>query len=154
MSSFTKKQLEDIIAGLNDKLEIMEKKIDALNGLPGTVARLEAMLEASNAKNANLHAALEHKEMQMTTLQLKLNSIEQHNRSWSIRINGMTVSNEVEKNAAAMKQSVFANLLQPILAGAVECGDLLEVPSAEQLLETVHVLPSKDGSSQFWRDSR
>ena len=93
MSSFTKKQLEDIIAGLNDKLEIMEKKIDALNGLPGTVARLEAMLEASNAKNANLHAALEHKEMQMTTLQLKLNSIEQHNRSWSIRINGMAVSN-------------------------------------------------------------
>ena len=143
--SLTKKQLEDVIAGLNEKLEKMERKLDALNGLPETVARLEATLEASNARNANLIEALEHKEKELMSMQLKLNSIEQHNRSWSIRINGMAVSNEVEKNAAAMKQAVFHNLLQPILAGAVECGDLLDVPPAEQLLETVHVLPAKDG---------
>ena len=145
MSSLTKKQLEDVIAGLNDKLEKMERKIDALNGLPATVTRLEAMLEASTARTAALHEALEHQEREISALQLKLNSIEQHNRSWSIRINGMAVSNEEEKNPAAMKQLVFNNLLQPILAGAVDCGDLRDVPPANQLLEAVHVLPAKDG---------
>ena len=54
-------------------------------------------------------------------------------------------SNEEEKNPAAMKQLVFNNLLQPILAGAVDCGDLRDVPPANQLLEAVHVLPAKDG---------
>ena len=145
MSSLTKKQLEDVIAGLNDKLEKMEKKIDALNGLPATVTRLEAMLEASTARTAALHEALVHKDREISALQLKLNAIEQHNRSWSIRINGMEVSKEVEKSPDAMKQFVFSNLLQPILAGAVKSGDLLDVPPAIQLLETVHVLPAKDG---------
>ena len=60
MAGYTKKQLEDIIASLNGKLESMERKLDALEGLPGTVAKLESMLKASYAENNILKVSLKY----------------------------------------------------------------------------------------------
>ena len=81
MAGYTKKQLEDIIASLNGKLESMERKLDALEGLPGTVAKLESMLEASYAENNILKVSLKYKEKQIVALELKINSLEQYNHS-------------------------------------------------------------------------
>ena len=145
MAGYTKKQLEDIIAGLNVKLEKMERKLDALDSLPGTVARLEAMLEASYAENSSLKKAMEFKEKQMETMALKLNSMEQYNRSWSIRVNGLALTSEEEKCSEAVKRKVFHNLLLPMLNAAVDNGDLADVPSPDSILENAHMLPAKDG---------
>ncbi len=43
----TKKQLEDIIFGLNTKLDSMEKSLDLLKDLPDKVSSLEDLLKAS-----------------------------------------------------------------------------------------------------------
>ena len=145
MAGYTKKQLEDIIANLNGKLENMERKLDALEGLPGTVARLENMLETSYAENNILKASLEHRDKQIGALELKINSLEQYNRSWSIRVNGLALTSEEEKCAETVKRKVYNSLLLPILNGAVDSGDLEEVPTVDSLLENAHVLPSKDG---------
>ena len=145
MAGYTKKQLEDIIASLNGKLESMERKLDALEGLPGTVAKLESMLEASYAENNILKVSLEYKEKQIDALELKINSLEQYNRSWSIRVNGLALTSEEEKCVETVKRKVYNCLLLPILNGAVNNGDLEEVPTVDSLLENAHVLPSKDG---------
>ena len=143
--ALTKKQLEEIIAGLNSKLEVMEKKIDALEGLPSTVRKLEELLESSMAENSMLKQDLAYKEKQLEFLQLKVNSLEQYNRSWSIRVNGIALTSEEEKSVSVVKKKVYDNLLLPIFRGAYDSGDLEEIPTAEQVLENAHVLPAKDG---------
>ena len=85
---------------------------------------MEALLETSNAENASLRKAMEFKDSQINSLLLKTNSLEQYNRSWSIRVNGLAISSEEEKDSSLVKKKVFDNLLLPILAAAVESGDL------------------------------
>lgn len=91
---------------------------------------------------------MEAKELQLNQVMLKLNSIAQHNRSWSIRVNGVELSNEEETNSRAVKNKLFDTVLRPILQGAVECGDLDEIPAMEKVLEHAHILPAKDRQSK------
>jgi hypothetical protein len=69
--------------------------------------------------------------------------LEQYNRSWSIRITGLAVTSEVEKDTSLMKKKVYDSLLLHILSGAAASGDLRSVPPVEAILETAHVLPAK-----------
>ena len=87
-------------------------------------------------------------------------SIEQYNRSWSIRINGLAMTSEEEKDGNLVKRKVYDHLLLPILQGAVEQGDLTDVPPVEKVLEAAHVLPARDAKTKpviarfFIRDIR
>ena len=160
MSSLSKKQLEDIVTGLNGRLDGLLAKISLLESLPARIANMEALLETSNAENASLRKAMEFKDSQINSLLLKTNSLEQYNRSWSIRVNGLAISSEEEKDSSLVKKKVFDNLLLPILAAAVESGDLPSVPRVEDLLEAAHVLPARDNKAKpviarfFIRDMR
>ncbi len=145
-SAYTKKQLEDIVANLNVKLDTMQKSLTALEGLPGKVTNLETLLKTANEKQAELVKSLESMDRDMRTLRLKLNGLEQHNRSWSIRVNGVQLNEEEEADIKAVKERVYNNILKPILDGAVEMGDLPELPPASAVLEHAHVLPSRDRS--------
>jgi hypothetical protein len=142
-TNFTKKQLEDIIAGLNGKLEGMERKLDALENLPARLSRMEKLLEKANAENAALSKAMAFKEEQINSLTLRLNSLEQHHRSWSIRINGLSIPATAETNNREVKKIVYNSLLLPIFRGAVQRGDLDAVPPLERTLEYAHILPAR-----------
>jgi chromosome segregation ATPase len=132
MSALTKKQLEDIlsvsVSGLNSKLEVMEKKLDALENLPARLSKMESLLEKVNKENGDLVKAMAYKEEQINSLQRQLNSLEQHNRSWSIRVSGLNIPTEVENSNTAVKKIVYDSLLLPIFKGAVEKGDLPSIP--------------------------
>ena len=160
MSQLSKKQLEDIVTGLHGRLDGLLAKMSTLESLPARIANMEALLEASNAENAGLRQALESKENQINSLLLKTNSLEQYNRSWSIRVNGLAISSEEEKDSNLVKQKVYDNLLLPILAAAVDNGELRAVPKVEDLLEAAHVLPARDNKAKpviarfFVRDMR
>ena len=141
MSALTKKQLEDVVTGLNQRLDGLLSKITALESMPARLTHLEALLEAAALENANLRQSLEAKDTTINGMLLKMNSLEQYNRSWSIRINGLAVTSEEEKDSDLVKRKVYDNLLLPILQGAVEQGDLTDVPPVERVLEAAHVLP-------------
>ena len=128
MSALTKKQLEDVVTGLNQRLDGLLSKITALESMPARLTHLEALLEAAALENANLRQSLEAKDTTINGMLLKMNSLEQYNRSWSIRINGLAVTSEEEKDSDLVKRKVYDNLLLPILQGAVEQGDLTDVP--------------------------
>ena len=104
--------------------------------------------------------ALEFKDSQINSLLLKTNSLEQYNRSWSIRVNGLAISSEEEKDSFLVKQKVYDNLLLPILTAAVDNGDLHSVPRVDDLLEAAHILPARDNKAKpviarfFTRDMR
>ena len=142
MSALTKKQLEDVVTGLNQRLDGLLSTISALETMPARLTRLEAMLEASTAENTSLRQSLEAKDKAIDGMLLKMNSLEQYNRSWSIRINGLAVTSEEEKDSSLVKRKVYEHLLLPILQGAVEQGDLTDVPPVERVLEAAHVLPA------------
>jgi hypothetical protein len=42
-------------------------------------------------------------------------------------------------------ETLYSKALLPILQGALQKGDLSSIPSCDQLLETAHILPGKDG---------
>ena len=142
MSALTKKQLEDVVTGLNQRLDGLLAKISALETIPARLTHLEAMLEASAVENASLRQTLVAKDKTIDGMLLKMNSLEQYNRSWSIRITGLAVTSEEEKDSSLVKRKVYDHLLLPILQGAVEQGDLTDVPPVERVLEAAHVLPA------------
>ena len=145
-TSHTKKQLEDIIAGLNDKLDAMQKSLSDLSGLPKKVTDLESLLKSSKDQCAELVKAIEGMENNLQAMSLKMNNLEQHHRSWSIRVSDMQLNEEQEASSNLVRSHIYNNLLRPILVGAMEMGELNELPSAEQVLEYAHVLPSRDRS--------
>ncbi len=145
-SNYTKKQLEDIVAGLNTKLESMEESLKALKDLPKKVTNLEDLLKEANKKNESLVETLDERDKEVRALTLRLNNLEQHHRSWSVRVNCVRISEEDEANNRVVMERVFESAIKPILDGAHEMGDIPEVPTASQVLEYAHVLPSRDRS--------
>jgi hypothetical protein len=147
MSTLTKKQLEEVlsvsVSGLNSKIEGLEKKLDALENLPARLSKMESLLEKVNKENSDLIKAVAFKEDQINDLYKRLNNLEQHNRSWSIRINGLNIPTEVENSNKAVKKIVYDSLLLPIFRGAVEKGDLPSIPPLENTLEIAHILPAR-----------
>jgi hypothetical protein len=145
MSTLTKKQLEDIISGLNGKLDGLERKLDNLESLPAKLAKMEKLLTKTNEENASLKKAMEHKEEEISSLKVKLNNLEQHNRSWSIRISNLPIPSELESNNEEVKKIAYNNLIQPILSGAAANGKIPSVPTMGNTIEYAHILPAKDG---------
>jgi hypothetical protein len=55
--------------------------------------------------------------------------------------------------------AVYQELVAPILAGAVEAGEIASVPPCENLIEVAHILPGKGAKkpiivrffSRYWR---
>jgi chaperonin cofactor prefoldin len=131
-----------ILKSLSAQFAIFSTKIDTL----------EAKLNESLAENAKLKSELKEKtkvihdlQTSYASLEAKLNSLEQYNRSWSVRVNNIPLTSEEERNPFLLRDKVFSLAFRPILMGAVEAGLIPTVPAAENLLEVAHPLPSKPG---------
>ena len=102
------------------------------------------LVEKLTMEVSTLKSKVERLESEMKDVQSNVNDREQYARSWSVRINGLTVSKEEEeklgKDRAAMKKA-YDKILKPILAAAKEEGALESVPSSYyNLLENGHKL--------------
>jgi hypothetical protein len=130
-------QLEKIVEKLqetNERLDQQEARFD----------KLETFLRESREENRELKEQLRVKNVEVKQLKQKVNDIEQHNRSYNIRVFNLPIEGDKADTRNVMRQ-VFNKLLSPILQGAVERGRLHSLPGAEVLLETAHILPGKEG---------
>jgi hypothetical protein len=123
----------------------INNKLSKLDSLAKDVADLKKLLADSEARNAELHTQLKERDADVHALKRQLNSVEQHNRAWSVRVMGLPITADEEKSSSLVKQQLYNNLLKPILEGAVAEGDLTVVPPVDALLEMAHVLPAKEG---------
>lgn len=130
-----------MVTGLNTKLDELTKN---LSDMKSQVNRMETLLDQANARNAELVTAMEAKDLQIEGLIAQLNHLEQHHRSWSIRVHGLQLRENEESDNRAVGRKLFEEVLQPILAGAIENGDLYDMPNADDVIEQAHVLPSKN----------
>ena len=81
-------------------------------------------------------------------LKSKLNSLEQHHRSWSVRVTGLKIPAEDECDSNLVKIHLYEQFIKPILEGAVSQGILPTLPTACEIIERAHVLPAKDKAAK------
>ncbi len=126
------------VENISKQLSNMEVK---LNHLVGENKQLKEEIAAKNT-------TIEELKSGYTRLEERLNTQEQYNRSWSVRVLNIPLTADEEKNPSAIINKVYDLAFKPVLQGAVESGELLHLPTADELLEIAHVLPGKEGSNK------
>ena len=117
------------------------------------IDNMEAKLTTSLEENKKLQKELREKtkviedlQHSYSSLEIKLNTMEQYNRSWSVRILNIPLTNEEERNPFLVREKVYRLAFHPILVGAMADGVITYMPSAGELIEMAHILPGKAGS--------
>jgi hypothetical protein len=131
------------IPDTNMQLELIISKLTALESLPAKVAALEKLLHESNARNTALQQQIATKDKLIADLTAKTNSLEQYNRSWSVRLNNIHLPNGDKTETYTVMQTVFDKALRPIFEGAKNRGLITTIPDFDDVLETAHILPAK-----------
>ena len=131
-----KKSVEDMFAELSAQNSL-------LAGVPASSARLESLVLDLKNENQSLRADLAERDKDILALKNHVNSMDQYNRSWSVRIFNLPIPEPDANNNFKVAAYAYDRVLLPILLGAVAEGDISDVPSCMQLLERAHVLPSK-----------
>ena len=123
----------------------MSAQLDALAAIPADIARLEALVIGLKKENADLHVQLQERDKEVLALKSQVNSMDNYNRSWSIRIFNLPIPAADATSNLKVAQIAYRYALRPILEGAVSAGELDEVPPCQQLLERAHILPGPSG---------
>ena len=137
---------------MSTQLADLTTKMSKMDTIETEIKTLKVLLEDVKNENKQLKSVARETEKKFTELnernnylENKMNSLEQHHRSWSARILNIPLSATEETDNATVINRVYTLALLPILRGAVERKLLPAVPSADQVLEVAHVLPSKAG---------
>ena len=133
-----KQSLEDVVRETADKLSAITSKLEKLDSMELTMADIRA-------ENRQLREALTFKDDEIRQLNHRLNELEQYTRGGSIRVLNVPLTDEEERNNTQVATKLYNLVLKPILQGALDSGDIDNIPSREQLIEKAHVLPGKDG---------
>ena len=133
-----KQSLEDVVRETAEKLSAITSKLEKLDSMELTMADIRA-------ENRQLREALAFKDDEIRQLNHCLNELEQYTRGGSIRVLNVPLTDEEERNNTQVATKLYNLVLKPILQGALDSGDIDNIPSREQLIEKAHVLPGKDG---------
>jgi hypothetical protein len=131
-------------AQFSDILDQLHKVNQRLDNQDERFSALETMLSASQKENVLLKEQVLNKDHEIKQLKTKINNVEMHQRSFNIRIFNVFLDGDVN-DTRNVANEVYDKILRPVLEGAVSKGRLSSVPAVEQLLETAHILPGKEG---------
>ncbi len=138
------KSLEDLVAGISDKLDAISEQLDAVreqqDTLDGKFERLEELLRTANAENALLKKENVDLKSDVSALKEKVNNLEQRNRSSCVRIFNVPITGDSSNNGNVATQ-VYQKILYPILNGATTSGLVEKIPTLSDTIESAHILP-------------
>ena len=130
----TAKSVEEMFASLTAQIEL-------LSGVPANIAKLEALVLDLTKENISLREELVEKNKEILFLKNHVNTVDQYNRSWSVRIFNIPIPPADSRNNFKVAKIAYDTVLLPILLGAVAAGEISDVPPCHQLLERAHILP-------------
>jgi hypothetical protein len=128
-----------------DKLDTILERLASLDAIKEKLSNVESMLAAAQAENAQLKAKSEAQEATIVDLKNKLNNLEQHGRSFSVRINNIPLDGTDERDPPAIIKKVYETAFLPILQGAAANRAISAVPSCYEMVEMAHTLPGPSG---------
>ena len=140
MAPATKKSVEDMFAS-------MSAQLNALASVPSSIAKLEQLVIELKTENSDIKKQLLERDAEIFALKNHVNTVDQYNRSWSVRIFGVPIPASNTTNNFKVAKIVYDTAIHPILLGAVQKGAIPDVPPCHQLIERAHVLPGADGKS-------
>jgi len=136
----------------SEQLAAMSVQLTKVDKIEAEVKDLKTLMVALREENKELKQQVKEKDLviedmskSVAGLEEKLNSVEQHHRSWGARVLNIQVTDAEAADPAMMINRVFDLALRPMLEGAVRAGKLEAVPAASQVLEVAHVLPGRPG---------
>jgi hypothetical protein len=116
---------------------------DKLDMILEKLTNMETLLAATQAENKKLRETVAAQDVRINDLQSKLNNLEQHGRSFSVRVNNLSLEGVDERDPPAMIDKVFNNVFLPILQGAASKRAISQVPSCFETIEMAHPLPGR-----------
>jgi hypothetical protein len=128
------------------ELAAISAKLARLDPIPEKLEAMENLLTKLSEENATLKKEIRIRDEEISGLHHRMNTMEQYNRSWSIRVNNIPLSPEDEKNPRKVMEVVYNKLVLPILTGAHQQGAIDNIPTIQSAIETAHILPGKPNS--------
>jgi hypothetical protein len=124
----------DLSSGQYDSIMAKLAILDTLIDLPAKMSSLEKLLQEANSKIAAQQAKILNKDKAISDLKVKVNSLEQYNRKWSVRINNLPLPDSDETDTTKVIDTVYSKALLPILEVALSSGLIRKIPEAHELL--------------------
>jgi hypothetical protein len=126
-----------------DKLDEILERLSKLDSITTKLAKLESMLSATQAENKVLKETIATQNTTIMGLKDRLNNLEQHGRSFSVRVNNLPLEGAEEKDPPTVSKKVFETVFLPILQGAASKQAISQVPSCYEMIEMAHPLPAR-----------
>jgi hypothetical protein len=126
-----------------DKLDEILDKLSRLDNIEAKLSKMEDMLAATQAENMELKKTVQAQDKTIVELRDKLNNIEQHGRSFSIRVNNLSLAGVDERDPPAVIKAVYNSVFLPILKGAVTNKAITQIPPLYEMIEMAHPLPGR-----------
>jgi len=147
--------LETSIQTILKELADIKTKLTQVDEVTATLASIKKALEAATSENASLkeensklREELNKHKADSDLVRDRAEAVERHQRSWSVRVQGVPLTMAEERDMGLTMQKVYRLALEPILKGAQESGAIRAIPDFDQLLESAHVLPGKQGAAK------
>jgi hypothetical protein len=126
-----------------DKLDEILERLATLDGITAKLGKLETLLETTQAENKILKETVLNQNATIGELKDRLNNLEQHGRSFSVRVNNLPLDGVDDKDPPAVIKKVFEAVFLPILQGAASKQAISQVPSCYEMIEMAHPLPGR-----------
>jgi uncharacterized coiled-coil protein SlyX len=127
----------------SDKLDEILHCLDSLDDIKAKLSTLETTLATTREENKKLNETVLAQDKNILDLQDRLNNLEQHGRSFSIRVSNLDLSNVDEKDPPMVIKKVHDTVFLPIFKGAASKGAISQVPSCYEAIEMAHPLPGR-----------
>ena len=135
------------LASMNNNMEAINRRLDKVDLLGEQLNNIEESMRNISTEHANFKSTLASNQATISNIQSSQVSMDQYNRSWSVRVMELQLSAEDESNPFRLVETVYNKVFLPILTGALSDDIIPRIPTCEQLLERAHVLPaSKAGA--------
>jgi hypothetical protein len=145
----TIKTTEELLAELNSKITSLTEEVRKNN----------SALTQVKKENQQLKETVQQQAEEISELRNEINDRELHARSWSIRVINLPIPAGQETSIRAVMDTVYKELVVPILEGAKASGEISTIPPCDNVIEVAHILPGRAAKkpvivrfhSRYWR---
>jgi hypothetical protein len=134
---------EDESNSNTDKLDEILNRLAGLDSITKKLSNMEMMLTAMQAENKALKETIKNQDGTILELKEKLNNLEQHGRSFSVRVTNLPLEGIDERDPPAVIKRVYDTVFLPILQGAAAQHAISSVPTCYEMIEMAHPLPGR-----------